>query len=484
MPVAILGTQISLWFFDLRAIKKEQKPRFDVFAPGALTLWRVNAAQITSEISNEGLEDASTKIWTSFSWRSRKQRSSCISNLCLASRNQEIEELRAKLAALCVQLDYELGYAPPVEELDLSVPLSDTKLKRLKREKEYNETVNLGLKANPPSTSAKPSNFFQNQQKNPILNGRPLEHTCPPITIYNRTFGQFLEDFRNSDLVVPSDIMEWVVDIISVATDRYTIEGERMDTIREILSKKIGTISVISYGRKGCKSDGIRTAKVGFHDAYIGIFEGIDKLDLVELIPVFKEQYITEIFGLSHQLPSFIITIAGRKKDQVNQITRHFQALRLAFEQLSIFYQGSDLNQTGQRYFPYLRSFKSTEKNINFTYTEELADNHTRTIWKASTDNNKRIVVTEYNRDAHNICSSKGYASKLLYCSADNEIRALGGYKMIIMEYAGTSLDKKFDKLALLRQNSIYDDIKFAINLLHENNYVFADLRPPNILVL
>ncbi|CAI2177060.1 16235_t:CDS:2 [Funneliformis geosporum] len=463
MPVAILGTQITLWCFDARynckfkvpigdgndiddlkeAIKEKRQPRYDASASYEFKLWRVNTDQtISEEILNDELEDSAKTIKETFD-----------------VVQGEIKELRAKLTALRVKLGYELGYTPPVEELDLLVPLSETKFKQLKHEKEYKETVNLGLKANSPSTSTKPSNFFSNQQKNPILNGRPLELTGPPITIHNRTFGQFLEDFRNTNLVVPSDIMEWVVDIISAATDRYTIEDERMDTMREILSKKFGTISVISYGRKGCKSDGILTTKVGIHNAIMGIFEGKNEVGSGGTDPsVFLNRVVVKPLT-----DSISLTIDLRNKDQ-----------RL------------ELNQTGQQYFPYLRSFPINGKTVNFTYTEKLAVDHTRTIWKASTDNNKMIVVkfvTEYNRNAHDICHSKGYAPKLLYCSANNEIRALGGYKMIIMEHVGTSLDKKFDKIEIMRQNSIYDDIKFAINLLHENNYVFADLRPPNILV-
>ncbi|CAI2187500.1 5670_t:CDS:2, partial [Funneliformis geosporum] len=357
-----------------KAIKEEQKPCFDIFAPSALTLWRVNASQITSEILNEELEDAAQKIGEAFHDVQGN-------NVRVVVRTPNTEELRAELAAFRVKHSYKLDYSKctilsisdhptidisftPVEELDLLVPLSETKFKQLKREKEYKETVNLGLKANPPLTSAKPSNFFSNQQENPILNGRPLEHT---------------------DLVVLSDIIEWVVDIISAETDRYTIKDER------------------------CKSDGILTTKVGIHNAIMEIFEGKNEVGSDGTDPSIQEaiyyrDYWSQssfcIFGgvflnrivVQPLTDSIILTIDLQNKDQ-----------------------GLDLNQTGQRYFPYLRT--------------------------------------------------------------------LGGYKMIIMEYFSTSLNKKFDKIEILHQNSIYDDIKFAINLLYENNYVFADLRPPNILV-
>jgi hypothetical protein len=120
--------------------------------------------------------------------------------------------------------------------------LSEAEIKRLKREKghlfyfqgikvesmayffffiiEYRETVNLGLKAEVSSSSGKPSSFFKEQLRIPILNGRPLEHTGPPITIYDRSFSFFLENFKNVDLTIPPEIMEWVIEVISAATDR------------------------------------------------------------------------------------------------------------------------------------------------------------------------------------------------------------------------------------------------------------------------
>ena len=184
-------------------------------------------------------------------------------------------------------------------------------------------------------------------------------------------------------------------------------------------------------------------------------------------------------------LTDFIpLTIDLRRKDQVNRIARLFQALQLAFIQLSNFYRNLDLNQkTDHRYFPYLRSFKLNENTINFTYIEKLADDHTRTIWKACTDEKKIIVVkftTEYNVEAHRICCEQGYAPRLIYSSTDNEIQALGGYRMIIMDYLGVSMDQN----PIIKPNNlIYDDIKRAIDFLHSKDYVFADLRFPNILV-
>ncbi|CAG8824665.1 7338_t:CDS:1, partial [Gigaspora margarita] len=51
------------------------------------------------------------------------------------------------------------------------------------------------------------------------------------------------------------------------------------------------------------------------------------------------------------------------------------------------------------------------------------------------------------------------------------------------MEFVGISLDRKLNQRDIRPDNIIYNDVKFAIELLHSMNYVFADLRLPNILV-
>jgi hypothetical protein len=61
---------------------------------------------------------------------------------------------------------------------------------------EYRETVDLGLQAN-ASNIAKPVKFFSIQEKNPILNGRPLNNSG--ITLYN-IFNKFLENICNEEI--------------------------------------------------------------------------------------------------------------------------------------------------------------------------------------------------------------------------------------------------------------------------------------------
>lgn len=175
--------------------------------------------------------------------------------------------------------------------------------------------------------------------------------------------------------------------------------------------------------------------------------------------------------------------------DQVNRVARFFYALLIAFGRLCRFYQNLALTPSDQRSFPYVREFQYGDKITSFEYIRQLTDDDTRTIWKARTVDGLNIVVKfvpTYNCDAHEICANVGYAPKLLYYSNEEEAKRLGGLRMVVMLYIdGISLDQKHKKGEIKNKfcKAIYDDVKSAIQLLHEKDFVFADLRTPNILV-
>ncbi|GBC01177.1 hypothetical protein RclHR1_00410004 [Rhizophagus clarus] len=193
--------------------------------------------------------------------------------------------------------------------------------KRLKREKGYffilfnyqvdeltsflfsrPDTVSRGLETNNLSVGSKPKVFFKNQHSHPIFNGRPFGNSGPPITLYSDTFVKFLNDFNNVDQIIPPDFLQWTEQLIIAASDSYIDEETRNTKIRTIFSMKLGTVIIIEYGegRQKCKSNGT-FATIRMNDlltAYMGIFEERMKLEKVEVIPPFKEQYITEIIGL------------------------------------------------------------------------------------------------------------------------------------------------------------------------------------------
>ncbi|CAB4385719.1 unnamed protein product [Rhizophagus irregularis] len=265
--------------------------------------------------------------------------------------------------------------------------------------------------------------------------------------------------------------------------------------MREILSEKLGTILLVEYkkNRQKCKSDGVLTTSLGTLIAYLGILEGKNEIETDKNDPTIQEAlYYRDYWSQDNKLllfPSFIITVAGpwfyilggvflnravvelltdfiplainlRVFDKKKQITRLFYSLYQALRLLNNFYRNLGVERSvDHRFFPYVCQFQSDGNNIiSFTDIYELLDDPTRTIWKGTDENANRFD--------------------------DAEAR---GFRMINMEYLdGTTLDQRFNKgdtIDVSHGLTIYRDVKFAIDELHNKNFVFADLRPPNILI-
>ncbi|GBB91538.1 hypothetical protein RclHR1_01890012 [Rhizophagus clarus] len=370
-------------------------------------------------------------------------------------------------------------------------------LKRKKRMKEYHDTVTTGLKANNPLVGANPKNFFRNQQTNPILNGRPLANTGPPITLYNDAFSLFLNNFNDENLIIPPDFLKWADKLILEATNNYNNEEEWNEKMREILSERLGaifeigtgkndpTIQVALYYRDYWSQNNVKTIRncccapsfiITLAGPWFCILGG-----------VFLNRAVVE--PLTDLIP---LTINLRAFDKKKRIARLFYSLYQALRHLDNFYHNLDLGKPMEhRFFPYVRQFQfDGNNNISFTYVCELSDDPTRTIWKGTLENGRSIVIkytSKYCAAAHKICATAGFAPELLYCSDNAETKRLGGFRLIIIEYIdGTTLNQRFierDTRDVSYGLSIYRDVKCAIDELHVKNYVFADLRTPNILV-
>ncbi|TFK23836.1 hypothetical protein FA15DRAFT_593483, partial [Coprinopsis marcescibilis] len=82
-----------------------------------------------------------------------------------------------------------------------------------------------------------------------------------------------------------------------------------------------------------------------------------------------------------------------------------------------------------------------------------------------------------YGKAAHEILADAGLAPKLYCC-----IRIRGGLTMAVMEYVDSQdAHSAFWGRAIPEQ--VVDDVKRALELLHQQNLVFGDLRIPNNLV-
>lgn len=174
---------------------------------------------------------------------------------------------------------------------------------------------------------------------------------------------------------------------------------------------------------------------------------------------------------------------------QLDRFARVLLALRTSLQSLAKHYQDlklGDIDTTFTRFFPYIRSYPVPDNLfVGFHYLEKFAPSSlTKPVFKALTDKKYFIVVKfahQYNTDAHRLLASKGLAPKLLYSGFDtgNTHGSCGSLKMVVMEFAEGRT--AYDSAPLSVKQ--YEHVQNAVKVLHDEGFVFGDLRLPNIMV-
>lgn len=170
-----------------------------------------------------------------------------------------------------------------------------------------------------------------------------------------------------------------------------------------------------------------------------------------------------------------------------------FFALRRSLAKLKAYYDGvrpnPDATQGGFRFFPSITTYIENAETVHFQYLGFLERSNACATLRARTRTEpcKDIVVKfvdNYGLKAHNILAAKGLAPKLLYHgmpSFEHDVPSYGKYQMVVMEYIeGRTF---FIAKDTVDREDIKNQIREALELLHDNDLVFGDLRPPNVMI-
>ncbi|KAH7304808.1 hypothetical protein B0J17DRAFT_623066 [Rhizoctonia solani] len=178
---------------------------------------------------------------------------------------------------------------------------------------------------------------------------------------------------------------------------------------------------------------------------------------------------------------------------ELDHIARVFHSINQARGELDNYYRANNPPSPGKSSispFPYLTHYLDlTGQIVHFAYRKRLcSDNPEKTIYLAETidaENPQPIVVKfvhSYNADAHRLLAQNRLAPELLYDGTMYPESQPGpNHAMIVMEFVqGVDLESKSSRLP----HSVFDDIETAVDLLHTRDFVFGDLREPNVMVL
>jgi hypothetical protein len=185
-------------------------------------------------------------------------------------------------------------------------------------------------------------------------------------------------------------------------------------------------------------------------------------------------------------------------------------ALRACVEELRGYYQTVDAssptflpNRPHPRYYPYPSSFTAGDNTLtHFRYLKVMEDDPTSVTYLAEItdqdgdvqDTPVKVVVkfvTRYGEEVHKFLAENGWAPNLRYYGPLRENvpsddflgptrNAPPGLRlqpnlmsMVVMDYVYAQPNPPLDAISQMRT---------ILEALHENGYVFGDLRPPNVL--
>ncbi|CAE6389813.1 unnamed protein product [Rhizoctonia solani] len=389
------------------------------------------------------------------------------------------------------------------------------------------------VKSKNSSSSAMPKHFRVQQSGPAYINiGRPAERTGLPIVLYHPVFGGFLTRLRSNDPIEPEVYLRTREHFL-VSQDLYEHENNnpraRDEATRTSLGGLLGN-ALQKITVHGVQADGVITGR----DATpLMIMEMKNEIGAGSSDPSIQAaQSYTRYWssaGARHWLnwcccPSILIAIAGpwmcvlgavflkrpviqplthflwigndpTQPSELGYISRVFDCLFQARVELEDYYRTSSpptLGQNPVRPFPYLVHYlDSMGQRVDFTYRKVLCPNNSKKqIFLAETIDTEKpryIVVKfvqKYNADAHKLLAENKLAPELLYNgTAHPEEQPGPEHAMIVMDFVhGVDLQEWSISSPLSR--SAFNDIDTAVKLLHSHNFVFGDLREPNVMIL
>jgi serine/threonine protein kinase len=184
------------------------------------------------------------------------------------------------------------------------------------------------------------------------------------------------------------------------------------------------------------------------------------------------------------------------RDEKIGKVARMLAALGKGIKELKEFYRKvgcrKEAGKDPQRFFPFIRQFVAEGRVVNFSYKAHLfpkmRESHAKAIFLATIEDstNRKVVVKfvqYYNEEAHRLLAAAGLAPELLYCSKeDSESEYLGELIMVVMEYVeGQTAHKRYGNKGLPK--GVLAQVRKAVEMLHEKETVFGDLREPNIMV-
>ncbi|KAF8327078.1 hypothetical protein F5887DRAFT_178051 [Amanita rubescens] len=374
-------------------------------------------------------------------------------------------------------------------------------------EKQHARSVQQGKDAVAPSSGAKIPLFKHEQEKRPVMNGRPAENHGLPVHLFHPVFSLFQRTLADPDIDLSSDDYAIAHTYMSASAAIYETESLRYDAASLCLAKATQLMISNSANSDRTSAGGSFLAPTSyFLNAIAGFYELKNELGAGSSDPTVQGSLLYRKVWVSSELdsirnscccPSFILSVAGPwmcisgaifiENVVVQQLTdyvwtggnpyddkalesvaRLFKALSVGLENLKTFYRELKIATKPdlQRMFPFTRFYPdSLGQQVNFDYCKRLSTTKPVYLAKSTSDNNQLIVkyVQRYNSNAHRLLASHGLAPQLHYSSLDDpNSKTMGALGVVVMDYVGETDAYQLYPRGLLPK-AVYEEVERAI---------------------
>jgi hypothetical protein len=111
--------------------------------------------------------------------------------------------------------------------------------------------------------------FLREQEKMPVLNGRPTGNFGPPIGLFHPVFNAFQTALKMpGDIPVDPEAYKLVKGLFNAAGELYEFERQRVSAIDQFLPDLLGS-SILTASGVGVESDGVVMEFIGTSQALV-----------------------------------------------------------------------------------------------------------------------------------------------------------------------------------------------------------------------
>ena len=134
------------------------------------------------------------------------------------------------------------------------------------------EDVKIARIALAPSSAAAMPAFLKEQQKRPVLNGRPFHNFGPPIGLFHPIFDSFQAAKDDESILIDAETYSSVRKLFEASAHIYNNKDRRIDAIDKHLLMLLDA-SFVGVSASGVLSDGVIIHANGPYSAYLVLRE-------------------------------------------------------------------------------------------------------------------------------------------------------------------------------------------------------------------